>query len=391
MKVTVCGGGNAAHVLVPILKARGVEVVRVYTPFPQEVEKWERGIAHGGVRLHMKRGNGETRVLVGKADAVTADPRKAVQDADLVLMAVPAFAHEPILDAISPPLTQKTVVGAMPARGGLEYLLASRFSGKASPMFFGTQTLPWACRIQEYGRSAQVLGQKRAVGLATWPSDESGKIGNLLRSLTEVNFTPLPSMLSLTLSNMGQLLHPGIMYGLFSRWDGTSYPEPPLFYQGVDEVTAEVLAEMSEEMQAVGRRLEQILGSEKPIPVPSLREWLLTSYEGQIGDTSSLRQMLVTNAAYDGLRAPMTATDKGYVPDFGARYLAEDVPFGLVVTRGIAEIASVSTPAVDQVIEWAQKKLGREYLVDGAPSGKDIAETRAPQRWGIHEPGPLSL
>jgi hypothetical protein len=60
------------------------------------------------------------------------------------------------------------------------------------------------------------------------------------------------------------------------------------------------------------------------------------------------------------------------------------VPYGLVVLHGIAELAGVSTPALDEVITWAQARLGRRYLADGSLSGSsDLADTRAPQVYDI--------
>jgi hypothetical protein len=311
MKITICGGGNAAHVLVPILKAHGADSVNVYTPFLQEVEGWRKGAKSGGIRLHLSHGGSDEQILTGAPDVTTSDPGEAVDGVDMVLIAAPAFAHEPVLEAISPYLEPKMLVGTMPARGGLEYLLASRFSKTSSPLFFGTQTLPWACRILEYGVSARVLGQKKSVGLATWPTDDAGWVGKTLQELTGVKFVPIPSMRALTLSNMGQLLHPGIMYGLFHDWDGTPYQEPPLFYQGVDEETAALLSAMSDEVRRVAAEL-----GEPPGAVPSLYEWLLSSYDGDIGDAASLHRALTTNAAYDGLRAPMASGKNGFLPDF---------------------------------------------------------------------------
>ena len=55
--------------------------------------------------------------------------------------------------------------------------------------------------------------------------------------------------------------------------------------------------------------------------------------------------------------------DHSFVPDFAHRYLTEDVPYGLVVIRGIAEIVQVDTPTIDKLLLWAQEKLGKEYLV----------------------------
>jgi hypothetical protein len=63
--------------------------------------------------------------------------------------------------------------------------------------------------------------------------------------------------------------------------------------------------------------------------------------------------------------------------------LSEDVPFGLVVLRGIAELADLPTPTIDRVISWAQKQLGKEYLVEGKLKGRDLVATRAPQRFGF--------
>merc|ERR1711964_495591 len=91
------------------------------------------------------------------------------------------------------------------------------------------------------------------------------------------------------------------------------------------------------------------------------------------------------NAAYDGLVHPMKETPDGkFVPDFTYRYMAEDVPFGFAVFRGIAELAGVPTPTIDEILYWCQNVLGKEFLVDGKMAGKDLGMTRAPQRFHFH-------
>ena len=81
----------------------------------------------------------------------------------------------------------------------------------------------------------------------------------------------------------------------------------------------------------------------------------------------------------------MKEADNGkWVPDFGYRYLAEDVPYGLVVTKGLALLAGVPTPETDRVLAWCQEKLGKEYLVGSELKGKDVKETRAPQAFGFN-------
>ena len=81
----------------------------------------------------------------------------------------------------------------------------------------------------------------------------------------------------------------------------------------------------------------------------------------------------------------MKITSSGkYVPDFTYRYITEDVPYGIVVQRAIAEMVGVKTPVIDEIIRWAQKILGVEYLVDGKINGKLAGKTRIPQMYGLH-------
>jgi len=79
--------------------------------------------------------------------------------------------------------------------------------------------------------------------------------------------------------------------------------------------------------------------------------------------------------------APDAAGKLVYLFDY--RYLTGDVPFGIVVKKGIAELLGVATPMLDEAIVWAQGKLGKEWVVDGKLTGKDVETTRAPQKFGI--------
>ena len=118
--------------------------------------------------------------------------------------------------------------------------------------------------------------------------------------------------------------------------------------------------------------------------VTHLYDLLVKFYSHEISDTTSLRSCFRTNAAYQGLKHPMKETSDGsFVPEFYHRYLTEDVPYGLAVIRGIAEIVQVETPTIDKVLLWAQERVGKEYLVGSKLQGKDVSSTRAPQRYGL--------
>jgi opine dehydrogenase len=75
--------------------------------------------------------------------------------------------------------------------------------------------------------------------------------------------------------------------------------------------------------------------------------------------------------------------DARFIPDFGYRYLTEDVPFGLVATRALAELAEVHTPTIDDVILWSQAAMQKVYLVDGRMRGRDLKDLPIPQNHGV--------
>ena len=107
-------------------------------------------------------------------------------------------------------------------------------------------------------------------------------------------------------------------------------------------------------------------------------------YSEDISDKTNLYTSIQASAAYQGLKHPVKTTADGkFIPDFTYRYMTEDIPYGLVVIRGIAEIVGVKTPNIDKVLTWSQKKMGKEYLVNSKLQGKDVSSSRAPQRYGF--------
>jgi hypothetical protein len=167
------------------------------------------------------------------------------------------------------------------------------------------------------------------------------------------------------------------MYDLFSGWDGVPLGagDIPLFYQGLSEEGATILEDMSYEIQLIRARLTTF-GLDMAGVYP-LATWLLRSYGDAISDASSLRSAFVTNRAYAGLKAPVReAAPSQFVPEFAARYLAEDVPYGLAVSQAIARLADVETHVIDQVVAWANEQLGKE-------TKRQDTNARTPQKYGL--------
>ena len=167
-----------------------------------------------------------------------------------------------------------------------------------------------------------------------------------------------PNNLGISLRNPGMIVHPGVMYGRWSpeSWDGNAKDEAPLFYQGVDDFTETVLTGMTDEVQLLCRKMEEVaqgldmkdactrgnltnpfgfsgFGSHNSnkeahkkgilVVLPgTLKQWYLDCYDGQMKDTSSLKACMNTNAAYDGLKHPCKEVDGKFMPDLKYRYSA---------------------------------------------------------------------
>ena len=81
-----------------------------------------------------------------------------------------------------------------------------------------------------------------------------------------------------------------------------------------------------------------------------------------------------------GKTLPIVDLDKGnFVP-----LINEDIQFGLCILKAFAELLNVNTPEIDKVATWGQNFLGKEYIVNGKLSGKDVSELTIPQNRGIN-------
>lgn len=394
MKVLLCGGGNAVHVLTSLISAQPENDVSILTLFPGEAERLRKAIPEEGIQCVNDIGDD----VYGKPVMVYASVKEIAEDnIDVVILALPSFTHESYLKALKSSLTPGVLIGAMPGEGGFDltarHVLGDEFVTASS--VFALETLPWACRIVEYGKSVEVLGTKKEVDVVIAPKQgESvdtalkvlqGLVGRLPVMKAACNF------LAVTLMNINSIWHPTISYGYYRNKDVTKpFDEPPLFYQGADEYTGEMLGKISDEVLELKRVLVEKYPGLDLSSLRHVREWMIRSYGDDIEDKSSIYRMLLTNKGYRGLTHPMrevvdtSAGGKKYVPNFNYRYFSEDVPMGLIVTRGIAELAGVPTPNMDSVILWCQEKMGKEYLADGGTlTGKDLRTTRAPQTFGF--------
>ncbi|XP_046578017.1 opine dehydrogenase-like [Haliotis rubra] len=316
---------------------------------------------------------------------ISKNPADVVPGANLILITVPAFSHEKYLKAIEPYICSPTTIVGLPGQPGFEFQSRDIFKAKSQFVsVLSATTLPWACRIVEYGRKVKINGIKKSVDIAIIKDTSRGTINPLLHLQSVLGSPPALNKINhfLELSLMFASIHPGLMYGRWKHWDGIPLSEEPLFYQGTDDFQAKCVTDLDNEVQLIAKEISKRIGIHFQGCL-SMYEWLIESYGCEISNPSSLKTVLVTNKTYEGMVHPMKEVKGGYVPDFQHRYLSEDVPFGLVVVKGMAKIVGLKTPVIDEVIRWGQQKLGKVYIEGTELTGEHLCETRAPQVYGI--------
>ena len=252
-RILLCGGGNAIHVLAAYFGAKRDAHVTILSLYPGEADRLRDAIPYEGIRCANDLGED----IVGSPDAVISSASDVPDDLDLVILALPSFTHEMYLKALRPHLREGVSIGAMPGEGGFDLCAIHNLGGDFVRQcnLFAFETLPWACRILDYGSKVEVLGTKKDVDVVVSPklgmtskTFIDGTLQGLIGPLPHL--TPADNFLSVTLMNINSVWHPTISWGFYHNLDlSKPFDEPPLFYQGASEETGEKLDKVSNEVR----------------------------------------------------------------------------------------------------------------------------------------------
>jgi hypothetical protein len=393
--VCVCGGGNAAHVFIPYFSSNGYDVT-VYADFKDEAERLAAACEkNGGITIHDRCDPNNIKEYKAKPVAVSKDPALVVPQADYIIAALPSFAIKGVLNGIKDHLKEGSIVYIMPGQGGPDFVARECLgdlikAGKTT--MAGIIPMPLNCRITTWGERVELAALKASYDLASVPASNCKKAAEALSGLLggrKVN--PIGNYCGIALHCSNPNLHPGRLYGLFGPdsqlglyEEGKVYPENPLFYETWDDKSSDWCQKISDERLKVWATIcEKVPGTGEPSQVPAIKPYIEAIYSGQIADTSTLSKCFNMNDGYKGFRCPMIEVEGGFAPDFKNRYFTEDFPEGFAMYKGIADLAGVETPVIDEIFSFFQKFMGKEYIKDGKLAGADVKETKSPQAFGI--------
>jgi len=388
LNVCIVGAGNLCHVLAGQLGARPDVVVTIYSRKAASIQ----AASTAGITVKKQAKNKEEKdtFVTGRVAKVSDKAQDVIPEADFIIMTTPSHARRTMTELIVPHVDRKRPVffGVMPGMGGFDWIARQicKKHGVTNVVLWAIKDVPFMSAWCTPGVSVTNLGPKTNLYLAMASGSSSAQVtcARILENLTGIPVVQMSSYMAITLTPGNPIMHPSIMYGSYgphSQWDGKPLPEKPLFYEQVSELSSYFLSRCDAEVQAIKNAITAATGADLEAVWP-LRENLKKVYGPIVADNRTLMLAMRTNRAYETIRTPLKQVPGGFTVDVDHRFFQEDVPYGLVILRDLADLVEVKTPYIDEILLWCQGLMGKEYLVNGKLQGRHMNETGAATQYG---------
>lgn len=331
MKVGIVGAGSIAFATAALLEQQGHSAT-LWSPSGERTRALAAGealVADGAIKGTFHPGAAAT------ADALVAG-------AEVILVALPAYGHKHVLDAIAPFITPpQTVIISSHASFGALYLsrlLAAR--GVVAPIVaWGTTVVTGR---QQSPTLVHVNTVRLKVDLATVPASQSAHGLSVCQTLFGDRFVDRGSLMAIALSNLNPQNHMGIALGNMTRMErGETWSQG----QNVTPNVGRLLEALDEERIAIAAALG--------LEVRTIFQHFHLSFHVPVNSISQMNQEM--HDAGNGGVGPTSAD---------SRYVTEDVPFGLVMTAKIGRLAGRPAELHEAGVRIFSAMYGRDFTAE---------------------------
>ncbi|HHV39707.1 MAG TPA: NAD(P)-binding domain-containing protein [Tepidimicrobium sp.] len=332
LRYAVVGAGNGGQSMAGDLVLRGFNVVGIYDPFPEAIEYVQR---QGGIRMI-----GDLREGFAEISRVSTNVEDIVLDADIIMVVVPAYAHEFMANALAPVVKSHQIIVLNPGCIGgtmvFRSILQSR--GAECPILAETNILLYATRIVGPG-VVGIQDIKRWLGVAALPASDTPKVVEALKPAFS-QIEPMDNVLETGLNNTNPMTHVATTILNWGRTKSEGQAANFEFSEWVTEPVKPIVKKVDHERMAV----IEALG----IRGITNEEFFEISYGGKKRDVVQ--------------RVGEVLPSSTIVPD---RYITEDVPMGLVPIASLADALEVKTPLTKILIDFACVIKDTDYWTEG--------------------------
>jgi opine dehydrogenase len=261
---------------------------------------------------------------------------------------VPSFAHGAFIEELIPHLEDGQIVIFNPGNfASLEFKRILEEEGLDGRVKVAeTESLIYATRLLGPGLS-HIQASKGEVLLSALPAKDTKKVLEKIR-IAYPQFSPARNVFETSINNLNFIIHPAPVIMNASRIEEMG----PYRYHhyGVTPSIARVMERMDGEKML----LSKALGLPQ-IPAKDI----LYRYYGAVGE--NLYDALRDCKAYKTQQSPESLT---------YRYIAEDVPYGLVPLASLGEELGVEMPTIKAIIQIASTMNQSDYWAEGRTVNK---------------------
>jgi opine dehydrogenase len=278
-------------------------------------------------------------------ERVTTALAAAVDGAEIIVIVTGGNAQETVASSLAPLLRDGQIVlliqgntgGALVVRRALDRAGCRARTGVAE-----MDNYPYSCWRRGPTR-IELIVRKHWLQIAAFPGDRIGAVFPRLSPLFPHAVAAANAVFT-GFTNANAMLHVANCVANAGKVDRG---EAHKFYaEGVTPSVARLYQAINAERVAIAAAYGA--------SVPTLEDWFERVYGVRGADLSETCRLLTTNS--DG---PYQAT--GTPNSWTHKYIAEDVPVGLMPMRALGQTAGVPTPAIDAVIRLATILAGSDF------------------------------
>ncbi|MGN7870836.1 Opine dehydrogenase [Paracoccus haematequi] len=330
MQVSIIGAGGIAYSYAAFLADRGHNPM-LWSP------SGKRGteLAEGAL---LKASN----ALEGVFDVDVLRSAQQLADGEALIFAIPAFGYRDVMDRIAPVLRpdQTIILSAHLSFAALylSKLLSAR--GLDCPIVAWNTTASTGRQTSSTSVSISLLRPK--VEMAVIPHSAGEEALSLCRNLFGDRFSLVEDMIGVDLGNLNPSVHYGIaMFNLTRMELGEEWAQQPYITPAV--------ARFLEDLDRERLRVAEAFG----VQARSIHQAYAVPGKIEIGPLAEMLRQIV--ATRKGVNGP-TSLD--------TRYVTEDVPYGLLTTVRLAELAQVDVPLHRAGITIFSSLYGRDFAAE---------------------------
>jgi len=271
-----------------------------------------------------------------------------MQEANLVLVVVPAFGHVPIAKDIAPFLREGHIVVLAPGSvfGALEFMNNLIAFGLKREVIVGeTASNYFACR-RIAPETCEIFGIKKMMPFATIPSQSVEPALAVLGNFFP-NSVAWPNIIHTSFADLNAIVHPiaSIMNAGRIEYTKGNYD---FYWEGITEGVGRAMQAIDDEKIVVAKAMGFTVKSQLN---------LLHSFYGHPERDSLF--LFFSQSEVNGGKGPSAPSNMKH------RYITEDVPYGLVPISEMGKVFNVPTPNIDAVINLCSVINQEDYRVSG--------------------------